>query len=306
MEADILLRAILAPLLLAAALLAVPWAIAAALHGAARRHGSGAAPRGAPAREWFSIVPLAIVPLVAFAHQQGLGTAGSFSAALAHPATAFDRFPLAVLAAAAVATALDRVSRAAGAHGTVLTGILVAVVACVVLQAPGHVSPEWRLAVAGAVACAAIGSDRSSRGTTRATFIAWWGTFAAASAACLLSGFAKLAVVMGAASAAAALGAVACAAMPWVRADGGMGALLAVILGSGMFLGMGYDERGLPPACWAAIAIAPATASAANAVRGRPRLAAALRAGLPIAVAAAAAGIAAALTASAGPDASGY
>ena len=306
MEADILLHAILAPLLLAAALLCAPWVARLVLGGSSRRMGARGLSTGALAQPRLAITPLALVPLAAFAHQQELSGPSAWVATIARPSTAFDRFPLAVLAAAIVAVAMDRVARAGGALGALSIGAVAATASCVVLQPPGHGSAEWRLAAAVVVAIAAAGSIASAGCTTRATFVAWWGTLAAASGACLLAGFAKLAVVMGAASAAAALGAVTCGAMPWVRADGGMGALFAVILGAGAFLGIGYDERGLPPACWAAIALAPATSLLANAVHGRPRLATVLRAGLPIAVSAAAVAVAASLTASAGPEASGY
>lgn len=306
MEADILLHAIMAPLLLAAALLCAPWIVSLALGRSSHRTGAQGVAGGAVAQPRLAVAPVALVPLAAFAHQQELSGPAAWIATIVRPGTAFDRFPLAVLAAVIVAVAMDRVARAGGALGALAVAVVAAAASCVVLQPPGHGSPEWRLAAAVAVAIAAVGGIASSRGTTRATFVAWWGTLAAASGACLLAGFAKLAVVMGAASAAAALGAVTCGIMPWVRADGGMGALFAVILGAGTFLGLGYDERGLPLACWAAIALAPATSLLANAVHGRPRLAIALRAGLPIAVSAAAVAVAAALTASVGPEASGY
>ena len=306
MEADILLHAILAPLLLAAALLCAPWVVWLAPGRPSRRDGGQGVPGGAMAQPRLAIASLALVPLAAFAHQQELAGPAAWGATIVRPGTAFDRLPLAVLAAAFVGIAMDRVARAGGALGALAIGAVAATASCVMLQPPGHGSAEWRLAAAMVAAVAAFGSIASAGGTTRAAFVAWWGTLAAASGACLLAGFAKLAVVLGAASAAAALGAVTCGVMPWVRADGGMGALFAVILGAGTFLGLGYDERGLPLACWATVALAPATSLLANAVHGRPRLANALRAGLPIAVSAAAVAVAAALTASAGPEASGY
>jgi hypothetical protein len=158
------------------------------------------------------------------------------------------------------------------------------------------------LAAAAITAVACIGGLAGGRASSRAAFIAWWGTFAAASGACLLAGFAKLAVVLGAASAAAALGAVLCGVMPWVRADGGVAATFAVILGAGAFLGAGYDERGLPTGCWAAIALAPAAAMLVPASTHRPRVAAFLRAALPIAVAFGALAVAAASGATSGTE----
>lgn len=306
MEADILLHAILAPLLLAAALLCVPLAVRFAFDRASRPEGGGAPARASIVHERLAPAAFALVPLAAYAHQQGISSPSACCMLLAKPTTAFDRFPLAVLVALTIAFVLDRTARACGAVGSLAVAAFGAAASCVVLQSPGHLSAEWRLALACIVALAAFGSSASARGTTRATFVAWWGTFAAASGTCLLAGFAKLAVVMGAASAAAALGAVLCGALPWVRADGGTGTLFAVILGAGTFLGLGYDERGLPLACWAAVAVAPASALAASAFLGRPRLASALRAGLPIAVAGAAVALAAAMTSSVAPDASGY
>lgn len=305
METDILLRAILAPLAMAAALLAVPMAVWRVLDHASRRHAHVGVPRDAFLDARFAIGPLVLVPLAAFAHQQGI-LGDDWRQALERPDTSFGWLPVAVLVAAVLATALDRVARACGVAGTAIASCVVALSAMSLVGPPGFGGAGWRLGAAVIVVLASVGSSAAARGTTRATFVAWWGTLAAASGACLLSGFAKLAVVLGAGSAAAALGAVLCGAFPWVRADAGVGATFAVLLGAGAFLGMGYDERGIPVACWAVIAAAPLAAAAAIPVRGRPSVAAALRAGLPIAVALGAVAAAAALTASAAPDASGY
>ena len=66
METDILLRAILAPLAMAAALLAVPMAVWRVLDHASRRHAHVGVARDALLDARFAIGPLVLAPLAAF------------------------------------------------------------------------------------------------------------------------------------------------------------------------------------------------------------------------------------------------
>ena len=77
METDILLHAILAPLLLAAALLCVPWAVWLAFDRASRRTGNDGPSRTAIVHERLALAAFALVPLAAYANQRGISTPSS-------------------------------------------------------------------------------------------------------------------------------------------------------------------------------------------------------------------------------------
>lgn len=307
MELDLLLRAVLGPAVASAlALLALRWA--AAWLRAPRAAGGSRSARTADARagaagalcspRWMALL-LVAPAIAAFVHQEG-GLEWP-------PLLAFGWLPVAFVVAALVAAVAGE--GAPGAPGTsgapattvnsfcarldpyaIAFALVAACSACVLLAPPGLGFPATRLLAAVAIALSASVMAVTARRAGPAAFIAMWGTAACLSAMALLSGFIKLAIILGATSAAvAALAVLAC----FLRgvAPGLSGCItFAAVLGGSAFMGAGYDEHGIPAWTWALLAASPAASVIAlvPAIAQRPRLSGAARALAPIGVAAAA------------------
>lgn len=286
MELELVLQAVLAPAVAAAVL----WlAVAVPVRVAMGRPG--------PSRAW-SLVQrlmalLAALPVLASLARQH-GTALPF---VDWPPTVASDW-----VAPAIATGALAAAAAGGSGGPLLALACIASASfmTMVLVAPPGLTggmPQLLAALACTATCA--GSARAAVRPGIAPFAAWWIVSAAAAAMVLLSGFAKLALALGALSAGAAAFGVA------TRLVGGMPLGVAGSASFGCafvacaFVGLGYDETGFPRWTWAALALSPAAMSLgeARALAARPALRAMAVALGPAAIAALA--LAAAIAASA-------
>jgi hypothetical protein len=175
----------------------------------------------------------------------------------------YGALPWAMLAAVAVAIVAGNGS---GALSRVAAAILVPSVALVFLSPPGLGGGVPQLVALAIAAVAAMAACSVSGRPGPAPLLGWWLVFAVASVMVLLSGFAKLAVVLGSLSAMAATLAVCAAAIGRPTMGNGLAVTLATALAAGAFLGCGYDESSFPRWTWALLA----SASAATALVGVP------------------------------------
>jgi hypothetical protein len=183
----------------------------------------------------------------------------------------YGALPWAMLAAVAVAIA---VGNGSGALSRVAAAILVPSVALVFLSPPGLGGGVPQLVALAIAAVAAMAACSVSGRPGPAPLLGWWLVFAVASVMVLLSGFAKLAVVLGALSAMAATLAVCAAAIGRPTMGNGLAVTLATALAAGAFLGCGYDESSFPRWTWALLASAPAATAlvCVPMVKRHPRL----------------------------------
>ncbi len=284
MELDLLLRAVMGPAAMAVAVLVV------------LRLAFGARRWAASAPAWVAVLMVS-APIAAFAHQEG-GLRWP-------PALAYDWLPVAMAAAAGIAFGL-RLPPAGSWRWRLGASVGAAFVSLSVIAPPGHSSAEWRLLAAAIVSASAFGAASgwgglpaapghapASRLAAAMPFLSMWAVAAAGSVVVILSGFAKLAVVMGALSACSAALAVGAFAVRGTRAGGATSVAFAVILGAAAWFGLGYDEAGIPSAAWVVLAMSPAASASALAVpAARPRTSMIVSAAAPAAVAAAAVAIA--------------
>lgn len=192
---------------------------------------------------------------------------------LAHlPTTvSYGALPWAMLAAVAAAIFMGNGS---GALGRVVGAVLVPAVAFVFLSPPGLGGGEPQLVALSIAALAGFAACGVSGRPGPAPLLGWWLVLAVASVMVLLSGFAKLAVVLGAVSAMAATLAVCTVTTGRPVMGNGLSVTLVTALAACAFLGCGYDETGFPRWTWALLAAAPAATALASvrAVDSRPRL----------------------------------
>ena len=277
MELDLLLRAVIGP----ATIAVVGVVILRLVLGAPGWKSS------APA--WIALL-LASAPIAAVVHQEG-GLRWP-------PALAYDWLPVAMASAAGLAAAL-RVPSAASWPWRLGVSVAASVVALSVIAPPGHASAEWRLSSAAAIAASAFGAasgwGRSPSEAERtdapriaasAPFLSMWAVAAAGSAIVILSGFAKLAVVMGALSACSAALAVGAFTVRGTQAGVATSVAFAVILGAGAWFGLGYDEAGIPASAWLLLAMSPAASAVSRIAPATwPRVSMVLGSAAPAAVA---------------------
>lgn len=255
--------------------------------------------RGAPSRcAVLTPVATAVVPVaVALAVQESVAPTEVFT----HfpPNVSYGALPRALLAGALVAWPIGAGS---GGLGAIASAFAVPAVAIVLVQPPGlrDGGPQLVAVAAACLGALATVTGRALPGGRSAAprFASWWLLFAVASAMVLLSGFAKLAIVLGALSATAATLAVAALAGCAPTLTNGTAACLATAFAACTLAGQGYDEAGIPRAAWWLLAFAPAASALGQvpALRPRPRLAAVLGACLPAAAAFIALAIALAVT----------
>jgi len=221
------------------------------------------------ASRFVPIVAVLLPVMVSIAVQEAI----TFREVLTHfPATvSYGALPLAMLAAVAAAIVLGNGS---GTLSRVVGAIAVPSVAFVFLSPPGLGGGVPQLVALAIAALAAMAACSVSGRPGPAPLLGWWLVFAVASVMVLLSGFAKLAVVLGALSAMAATLAVCAAAIGRPMMGNGLAVTLATALAAGAFLGCGYDESSFPRWTWALLASAPAATAlvAVPMVNRRPRL----------------------------------
>ena len=213
------------------------------------------------------------------------------------PATvSYGSLPWAMLAAVVAAIVMGNGS---GALSRVAGAIAVPSMAFVFLSPPGLGGGAPQLVALAIAAPAAVAACSVSGRPGPAPLLGWWLVRAVASIMVLLSGFAKLAIVIGALSAMSATLAVCAATIGRPAMGNGLATALVAAFVACAFLGCGYDESSFPRWTWALLAAAPAATAVAAFpwVRSRPRLHAAAIILAPAAVAALA--LAAALLATA-------
>jgi hypothetical protein len=268
MEIDALLYAILIPTVAAAALLATL--------GVLRRRWPWCAWQGWPA------LALAGVVFCACAQQ--------FGGVPWKPHISFDWFPWAIALTAALALVAHATDRSAS-QSLSLAGTALAASCAFVLASPAGLSTAARF---GGAAVAAIATATAVHGTRRAgpsAALGMWGSAAALSGLVLVSGFAKLAIVLGAFSAmSAAIGVLGWVQRPLPVGPSAVAVWCAVMATSSMYA-MGNDVTLIPSAAWWLAAASPAAAGLAliPKISSRPALANTVRVGAPIAAAALAA-----------------
>jgi len=228
----------------------------------------------APSRgsRFVPIVAVLLPVLASMAVQEAVTLRESFTC---FPATvSYGALPWVMLAAVAAAIVMGNGS---GALSRVAGAMLVPSVAFVFLSPPGLGGGIPQLVALAIAALAGVAACSVSGRPGPASFLGWWLVLALASVMVLLSGFAKLAVVLGALSAMAATLAVCAATIGRPVMGNGLAVTLVTALAACAFLGCGYDESSFPRWTWALLASAPAATAlaAVPAMKPHPRLRAA-------------------------------
>ena len=221
------------------------------------------------ASRFVPIVAVLLPVMVSIAVQEAI----TFREVLTHfPATvSYGALPLAMLAAVAAAIVLGNGS---GTLSRVVGAIAVPSVAFVFLSPPGLGGGVPQLVALAIAVLAAVAACSVSGRPGPAPLLGWWLVLAVASAMVLLSGFAKLAIVIGALSAMAATLAVCAGTIGRPVMGNGLATSLVTAFAACAFLGCGYDESNYPRWTWALLAAAPAAAALGGlpGIRSRPRL----------------------------------
>ncbi len=268
MEIDALLYAILTPTVAAAALLAALGAL---------RHRW-------PWCAWQGWVALALAGVVFWACAQ------QFGGVPWKPHISFDWLPWAIVLTAVLAVLAHALGRTK-LQSLSLAGTALAASLAFVVAAPAGLSTTARIAGAVIAAASTAVALHATRQAGPTAALAMWGSAASLSGLVLISGFAKLAIVLGAFSAMAA----AVAVLGWVQRPLPVGApaiaVWCAVMATASMYAMGNDVNHLPTAAWWLAAASPAAVGFAliPKVSTRPTLANAVRVGAPIAVAALAA-----------------
>lgn len=247
MELDIILRAVLAPAL-------AVFVAALLLHmiaGKGRVAGRRALCAGHGA---LCLTPLRWMPLLIVA--PGIAAHIHLQGGFEWPCTtSYEWLPVAMVIGAGISALTSGVS---SPKGQLLATAVAATSAIFTLKPPG-LGGQWYQVLTVAIAVlASLGAAKPASQFRVAPFVAIWIIAASASVLCVLSGFAKLGIVVGALSGGGAALAVAAAISPSVRLGrGGATACTCALVGC-MFLGTGYDESGFPWWTWAMLAASPA------------------------------------------------
>ncbi len=139
-----------------------------------------------------------------------------------------------------------------------LATVVTAACAMFILKPPGFSGVGYQILAATTAVVASLGASKPAMEFRVAPFVALWIIAACASVLCVLSGFAKLGIVVGALSGGSAALAVAAALVPSVRLGRGGATACACALTACMFIGVGYDESGFPWWTWVMLATSPA------------------------------------------------
>ena len=246
MELDIILRAVFAPAL-------AVFVAALLLHMISRK--GGVAGRRALFADHVALwlTPLRWMPLLivvpgiaAHIHLQG-GFEWSCT-------TSYEWLPIALVIGAGVSVVTSNLSSLNGQ----LLATVAAACAMFTLKPPGFGGQGYQVLAAAIAVLASLGAAKPTSQFRVAPFVALWIMAACASVLCVLSGFAKLGIVLGALSGGSAALAVAAAISSSVRLGRGGATAFACALAGCMFIGIGYDESGFPWWIWAMLAVSPA------------------------------------------------
>lgn len=169
--------------------------------------------------------------------------------------TSYKWLPVALAIGAVVSVITGTVSNH---QGQLLATVGTAVCAMFILKPPGFAGVGYQIIAATIAVVASLGAAKPATQFRVAPFLALWIIAACASVLCVLSGFAKLGIVVGALSGGSAALAVAAAIVPSVRLGRGGATACACALTACMFIGAGYDESGFPWWTWVMLAISPA------------------------------------------------
>jgi len=169
--------------------------------------------------------------------------------------TSYEWLPVALAIGAVVSVITSTVSNH---QGQLLATIGTATCAMFILKPPGFAGVGYQILAATIAVIASLGAAKPATQFRVAPFVALWIISACASILCVLGGFAKLGIVLGALSGGSAALAVAAAIAPSVRLGRGGATAFACALTACMFIGAGYDESGFPWWTWAMLAISPA------------------------------------------------
>ena len=247
MELDIILRAVFAPAL-------TVFVAALLLHTISRK--GGLAGRRALFADHVALwltphrwMPLLIVApgIAAHIHLQG---------GFEWPCTtSYEWLPVAIVIGAGISVVTSSVP---SPKGQLLATVVAAASAIFMLKPPGLGGQGYQVLAAAIAVLASLGAAKPTSQFRVAPFVALWIMAACASVLCVLSGFAKLGIVLGALSGGSAALAVAAAISSSVRLGRGGATAFACALAGCMFIGMGYDESGFPWWMWAMSAASPA------------------------------------------------
>lgn len=263
MELDIIIRAVLAPTLVVLVVMLLLHWISNKMHSwIPAKHGHRHVALCFSLNLWMPIL-VVIPPIAAHFHLQP---------GFEWPCTtAYGWLPVSLLIGACGAMITTNFTKQSWQPSAV---IVVAVCSTVVLAPPGIGGVPQHFVVALVATLSACGIAQSAIQTRAATFAALVVVAACASVMCMLSGFAKLSVVVAALSAGSATFAVAAMFFPSVHLGRAGATTFACSLTACMFVGAGYDESGFPWWTWTMLAISPAlmSVSALRAVSSRPRV----------------------------------
>jgi hypothetical protein len=169
--------------------------------------------------------------------------------------TSYEWLPVALAIGAVVSVITSTVSNH---QGQLLATVGTAVCAMFILKPPGFAGVGYQILAATIAVVASLGASKPAMEFRVAPFVALWIIAACASVLCVLSGFAKLGIVVGALSGGSAALAVAAAIVPSLRLGRGGATACACALTACIFIGIGYDESGFPWWTWVMLAISPA------------------------------------------------
>ncbi|MEY4943377.1 MAG: hypothetical protein RL254_1558 [Planctomycetota bacterium] len=169
--------------------------------------------------------------------------------------TSYEWLPVALVIGAVVSVITSTVSNH---QGQLLATVGTAVCAMFILKPPGFAGVGYQILAATIAVVASLGASKPAMEFRVAPFVALWIIAACASVLCVLSGFAKLGIVVGALSGGSAALAVAAAIVPSLRLGRGGATACACALTACMFIGAGYDESGFPWWTWVMLATSPA------------------------------------------------
>ena len=247
MELDIVLRAVIAPAfaVFVAALL---------LHMISRKGGVAGRRALFPDHVASWLTPLRWMPLliVAPAVAAHVLLQGGFEWPCT---TSYEWLAVALAIGAGISVVTSSVS---SPKGQLLATVVTAACAMFILKPPGLGGVGYQIFAAAIAVLASFGAAKPATQFRVAPFVALWIIAACASVLCVLSGFAKLGIVLGALSGGSAALAVAAAIAPSVRLGRGGATAWACALAACMFIGTGYDESGFPWWTWAMLAASPA------------------------------------------------
>ena len=170
-------------------------------------------------------------------------------------ATSYECLPVALAIGAGVSVLTSTVSNR---QGQLLATVGTAACAMFILKPPGLGGVGYQIFAAAIAVLASFGAAKPATQFRVAPFVALWIIAACASVLCVLSGFAKLGIVLGALSGGSAALAVAAAIVPSVRLGRAGATAYTCALTACMFIGAGYDESGFPWWTWVMLAISPA------------------------------------------------